>query len=302
MSTQTTGTAGDRRELTVRASMTRNVPLRPEEWDVLLHDLETCAAETDAGRMAFAVIDGQLRLHYMFGTDEELKADFWSLWNALHPTLTAYGHPYLAIDLVELPNRAWIAPLLDEAHFTLFGDWIDMERHEVHGMHPPAIPDGCTMRKATPSDFERILDIADEAYAQYGDGEVVMRARLNGAQWIGVLEEGGQIVAYAINAQPDSTGVGRILSAAVAPEAWGQGYGRVILEAAAYQLGTKDARRAVIRIVPEAPHAVETAMRASFRTGRRGLQFRRPTDEAAIAAALEEQRRVGMKVRFGEWR
>lgn len=295
-------TAGERRQLNARASMTRNVPLRPEDWDALLHDLDTSAAETDAGRMAFGVVDGQLRLHYMFGTDEELKADFWPLWNALHPNLAAYGHPYLAIDLVEVPNRAWITPLLDEAHFTQFGDWIDMERHEVHAMYPPVIPEGYAMRKATKRDFARIRAIADEAYGEYGDGAVAVQARLDSAQWIGVLEQAGAIVAYAINGGVDDRGIGRVLSAAVAPEAWGHGLGSVILEAAAYQLGTKEARRAVIRIVPAAPHAVQAAMHAGFRTGQRGLQYRRPTDETAIAAALDEQRRVGMKVRFGEWR
>jgi GNAT superfamily N-acetyltransferase len=157
------------------------------------------------------------------------------------------------------------------------------------------------LRRATAADADRIAAIEAQAYAPLADGERATRARLAAAGWTGVLEADGTVAGYAINAPP-AGGAGLVQSLGVATDARGRGFGRLLLTAAAYQLATTGARRALVRARPDLPRSTETAVAAGFRAGRSAVEFRRTLDEAAIAARLEERQVQGMKVRFGEWR
>jgi len=282
-------------------SLVANVPLPPAERAALLNDSDSMVVETEGGEMALAVERGQLRLHYAFDTNERMKLAYWPLWRPLHAELTAYGQPYVAIDLVQIPNRRWIEPLLEESDFERFGEWMDMEQIEVRELLPPEFPEGTRMRKATRADHRRIIAVASEAYEDYAAGDYAVKTWLASANWIGVLEQDGKVVAYAITGNIED-GIGRILSCGVAPEAWGQSLGRLVLQAAAYQIAHQGARKAVIRVYPASPRAMETATSVGFVPGQRGIEWRRLVDETEIARRKDERRLAGMKVRFGKWR
>jgi len=262
---------------------------------------DTEAVEVDGGEMALVMRDGQLHLMFAFDSTEIMKAAFNPMWAALKPKLNRYEVPYLRFDLVSFPVREWIDHMLDEADFLPFAEWIDMEHREPSGVLPPETPPGITIRKATSKDAPRIIKLESEAYGGYADGPEVTRARLGSSPWSGVLEEGGTVVAYAVNSAPRD-GAGRILSAAVTPESRGQGLGQVIVQAAAYQLAASGGRQLAVLARPDIPRSIETARAVGFRPGRAGMEFRRSLDEKANAARRKQRQVEGMKVRFGEWR
>jgi ribosomal protein S18 acetylase RimI-like enzyme len=169
-------------------------------------------------------------------------------------------------------------------------------------MTPPEIPEGFKMRRGSASrDGKAVMRIAGDAYGEWSDGEAAARVRLNGASWVGVLEEGGKAVAYALNSVAEGRR-GRVLSAAVDPEHWGRGLGQVIAAAAAYQLGTQGAHEVSVEVRPDIWAAARAATAAGFVVGRRGIEYRRPAADEEIQARREKLQVDGMKVRFGGWR
>jgi len=290
----------ERRVLEQRVAV-RNAPMNARDWEAVLDLDDTEAVEVDGGEMALVRRDGQLHLMFAFDSNEVMKAAFNPMWDALKPRLEQYDTPYLRCDLVSFPVREWIDHMLDEADFVPFAAWIEMEHRSPADITPPEAPPDVTIRKATPDDYGRISEIEADAYGAYSDGAQVTRERLESAPWVGVLEADGDVIAYAINAAP-ADGIGRVLSVAVAPEAWGGGLGQVILQAAAYQLAAAGARRVLALSRPDIPRSIETARAVGFRAGRSGSEFRRSLDEEANRARRQERHVQGMKVRFGDWR
>ena len=113
-----------------------------------------------------------------------------------------------------------------------------------------------------------------------------------------MLVEGDEVIGYAINDAPEN-GIGRVVSCAIAAEAWGRELGKVMLGAATYQLASAEARQAVVRARPDVPRSLPTAVAVGYRPGRSGFELRRTLDDEAIARRLEERRVAGVKVRFG---
>lgn len=281
----------------------RNIPTRDRDWEALLDADETEAVETDGGEMALVRLDGQLQLRFSFTDRELMKAAFNPMWGALHPHLASFGVDYVRFDLISFPVREWIDPMLDEAGFLPFGEWLEFERRDLADVTPPEFPAGVRLRRATAADADiaAVVAIEAEAYGRFADGERATRARLATAGWAGVLEAGGEIVGYAINEHPAGAGA-LVQSLGVAASARGNGYGRLLLEAAAYQLAAAGARRAFVRARPDIRRSAETATAAGFRPARSAVEFRRTLDEAAIEERLRNRQVQGMKVRFGEWR
>jgi ribosomal protein S18 acetylase RimI-like enzyme len=116
-----------------------------------------------------------------------------------------------------------------------------------------------------------------------------------------VLEANGEIAGFALNGGV-TRGEGQILAAAVAPEHWGNGYGQLVVSAAMYQLASREALHAAIKVRPDITQGLRTCAQLGFRHQRGGLEFRRDVDEAAIAQARETRRIAGVKARFGDWR
>ena len=279
----------------------RNIPRSVDAWEELLDRDDTEAVESDAGEMALAREYGQLQLHYAFDNLETLKESFGPMFAALRPKIAGSGYPYLQIDLVEHANRRWIENLLEEADFESMGEWLELVHRDLREVEPPEIPDDLTMRKGKPADFDAIVAIEGDACGDWRDGEHATRARLDGAGWFGVLEDGAEVIAYAINSAVDGRR-GEVLSCAVAPDQQGDGLGKLILGAATYQLASADAREAAVRVRPDIPQGARTATSLGYSVSRRGVQSRRITDEALIAERREEKRIRGMKARFGGWR
>lgn len=304
--TSSSGTFGrDTIEAAPRPSL-RNTPLRPREWDELLERDDVTSVRLDEGEMALVPRDGQLFLHFAFLGEEEGRQHFAELFNALEDDIEEEGWPYTRVDLVEMMNRIWIEPLLNDADFRQHGEWMEMERRELReDMPAPEIPEGYRMRRATEADHDAIVAIETAAYGDDTHGEEAARIRLQQAAWAGVLERSddadGAVVGYAINGAAQRN-VGRILSLAVDPESWGNGLGRVLIEAAAYQIASQGAARALVELNPLVGASIRAARDAGFRPGRRGIEWRRPTDPAVRASIRETERHTGVKARFGEWR
>ena len=292
----------ERRQLERAAPRLRNAPMRLRQWRDLLASDGVASIESKAGALVLAMRDGQLNMHYGFHELEETRRTFEALFDRLKPRLQSFRADYARIDLVQLPDRTWVEQLLYNVGFRSFGEWIEMEQPELDPQAPPPeVPEGIRLRRATPEDSARIVEIEADAHGGLGDGDAATRERIAGAGWVGVLEEQGELAGYAINA-PVADGEGRVLSVAVDPEWWGEGYGQLLLRAATYQLAASGARRAVVRARPEIPQALKTAQAAGYSVGLRGIEWRRLTDEAAVAARWERERQVGVKARFGNWR
>ena len=297
----TSGTFGGNAVEGLRPSL-RNSPLRPREWDELLARDDVTSVRLDEGEMALAPRDGQLFLHFAFLGEEEGRQQFGDLFAALEDDIAEEGWPYTRIDLVEMMNRIWIEPLLSDADFRQHGEWMEMERRELReDMPAPEIPEGYRLRRATEADHDAIVAIEAAAYGDDTAGEEATRIRLQQAAWTGVLEKDGVVVGYAVNSAAQRN-VGRIVSLAVEPESWGNGLGRTLVEAAAYQVASQGASRAVVELNPLVGPSIRAARDAGFRPGRRGIEWRRPTDADVRGAIREDERRTGVKARFGEWR
>ena len=82
---------------------------------------------------------------------------------------------------------------------------------------PPEIPEAFTMRRGDDDDHDAVVAMEAAAYDEDSLGEQTTRTQLEDAAWLGVLEQDGEPVAYAINDHA-SRAQARILSAAVDPE------------------------------------------------------------------------------------
>jgi len=292
----------ERQEIEETQPRIRNTPMRPRAWRELLEHDDIASVESELGAILLADQDGQLNLHYAFAGQEEMRYQFAPMFEELSPEIDSFDAEYLRIDLVQVPDRIWIEPLLHAADFRDFGEWIDMVRPGLDpNAPPPEFPQGLAMRRAAPQDADGIVAIEAAAYGDFSDGEVSTRQRLADGLWSGVLERNGELVAYAINGPVDRAEA-RILSAAVDPEAAGDGLGRLVIEAAVYQLTANEARSAVVRVRPELPQALKVSQAVGFSAGTGGVEWRRPADEQEITERREEEHSRGMKARFGDWR
>ncbi len=292
----------ERSELEETQPRIRNTPMRLRAWRELLESDDVASVESAVGAIVLADQDGQLNLHYAFAGQEEMRHQFAPMFDELSPEIDSFEAEYLRIDLVQVPDRNWIEPLLYRADFRDFGEWIDMVHSNLEpDAPPPEFPQEVTMRRAGPDDADRIVAIEAAAYGDFSDGEEATRQRLEDAFWSGVLERNGEAVAYAINGSVERAEA-RILSAAVDPEAGGNGFGRLVIAAAVYQLTANEARSVVIRVRPEIPQALKVTQAVGFAPGLGGVEWRRPVDEQEITETRLAERSRGVKARFGNWR
>ncbi len=282
--------------------MFHNTRIQPRAWRELLVSDDVAAIESDAGALLLALDEGQLNLHYGFADLEEMRLSFIPMFDELKDEIESFEADYVRIDLVQVPDRTWTEPLLHQTDFKEFGEWMDMVNAELDPeMPPPEFPSDVTMRRATPDDVEAIVELEAGAYGKFSDGETATLTRLEAAGWVGVLEKDGEIIAYAANGEVER-GAGRVISSGVHPEDRGNGYGKLILQAATYQLVTNDARHASVRVRPELAASLRVTQAVGYRPNLRGIEWRRHADEADIAADRMALRLSGVKARFGGWR
>ncbi|MEX2032086.1 MAG: GNAT family N-acetyltransferase [Dehalococcoidia bacterium] len=280
----------------------KNTPLRPRERQALLERPGTFYIESDNGEVFLVPDEGQQKLFWAFRDVESMRQDFAPMWKQVRERIDREEVDYVSTDVSGLPTREWLDPMLQDADFELFAEWMEMANPDLDQDAIPEFPDGVTMRKGTDADLERFYEIWSEAYGDHGDGPATFDWLTEQAAWAGALEDAdGDVVAFAFNS-PVERAEGRILAAAVAPEAWGHGYGRLILSAATYQLVANDAVRASVRVRPDIKQSLRTCADLGFKFARAGIEYRRSVDEEAIAAKREERRVAGVKARFGKWR
>lgn len=279
----------------------RNTPMSAREWEGLIDRPGVTSIGGDAGDLALVPQQGELALYWQFTNLDAMRQHFQPMFDELREEIAAADVDFITMDLVQVRERDWLKPLLDDASFDFFAEWLDMAHPGLDPEAIPEIPDHLTMRRATDDDVERMFEIWQQSYGDLAHAAGTFDYFLDQHSWTGALEEDGQVVGFAINGQVHAA-EGPILDMAVAPESWGKGYGKLLIEAAAYQLTTQDARRATLRVRPDIKPALRVCSEAGFRPGQGGLEYRRTTDEEAIAARFAAKKKAGVKARFGDWR
>ena len=279
----------------------RNTPVSAREWRERLDSPGATVIDAEVGQMAIVPERGQLTLRWAFTDIDTMRQHYTAMFDALKPEIADADVDFLTMDFVQVQNRDWLKPLLDDTDFHFFAEWIEMTHPGLDPEVIPEFPEGVTMRRATDDDVERMYEIWTEAYGDLVPGPGTFDYYLEHQTWTGALEQDGKVVAFAING-PVEAAVGEIFDAAVAPEARGHGYGQLVLAAAAYQFSTQEARRATVRVRPDIKQALRTCSELGFKPGKAGLEYRRTTDEEAIKQRRDERRVAGVKARFGGWR
>lgn len=279
----------------------RNVPLRPRERERLLQMPGTVHLTNERGEMMLVPLRGQYQLHWAYSDLEAMRALFPKMWTQIREKVNPDEADHVQMDLVGVQNRDWFDPMLNDADFFKFAEWMEMIHPDLDPTKVPEFPDSVTMRRATDDDLDAFSEIWSDAYGELNDGERTFEAMVEEVTWAGALEHDGKVVAFAMNGAVEGA-EGEILAACVAPDAWGSGYGRLVLAAAAYRHASQGAIRARIKVRPDIKQALKTCADLGFRFHRAGIEYRRPVDEEAIRQAREERRVVGVKARFGGWR
>ncbi len=292
-----------RRVLDETQTLMHNVPMSSREWRALVDDEDTLFVNDELGALALANVEGEYRLYWSFPTIDEMRSSFQPLFDELRPSLEELDVDFISTDLVEFLNRDWVLPVLKDADFEFFAEWMELVHPQLEADMIPEFPQGVTMRRAGDDDLDRLEEIWLAAPGEYADGITAFDHFIEEASWAGALasDADGSIVAFALNG-PAGGPEARIFAACVAPEARGHGYGAAVLQAAMYQLATQGTARARLRVRPDVPRGLRVASDLGFRQVRAGLEYRRINDEQALSERHEARRLAGVKVRFGSWR
>lgn len=286
---------------TDRVMLMRNTPINARAWETMVATPGVTSITSPVGDLALVPEEGEIALHWQFENLDSMRQHFQPMFDELRPEIAAADVDFVTMDLVQVRERDWLKPLLNDASFEFFAEWLDMAHPGLDPEFIPEFPEHLNMRRATNDDIERMFEIWQAAYGELARAAGTFDHFVELHTWAGVLEEGDAIVGFAING-PVVAAEGTILEVAVAPEHWGHGYGTLLLQAAAYQLTTQDARRATVRVRPDIKPSLRACTENGFRPGQGGLEYRRTTDEELIASRLAAKRNAGVKARFGKWR
>jgi len=284
-----------------RVMLMRNVPMNARAWSELTDTSGVTSISGDVGDLALIRQQGEIALYWQFEDLDSMRQHFQPMFEELREEIANADVDFVTMDLVQVRERDWLKPLLDDASFTFFAEWLDMTHPGLDPEAIPEFPEHLTMRRATDDDVKRMFEIWNAAYGELARAAGTFDYFFDVHSWAGVLEADGEILGFAVNGAVKAA-EGQVLELAVAPEHWGNGYGKLLLEAAIYQLTTQDARRATVRVRPDIKPALRLCSEAGFRPGQGGLEYRRTTDEEQIAERLAAKRKAGVKARFGGWR
>ncbi len=279
----------------------RNRPQSERSWQALMETPGATVVDAGAGQLVLVPEEGQLRLYWAFIDLDTMRQHYTPMFEELRPEIQQADVDFISMDLVQVQNRDWLRPLIDDTDFEFFAEWVDMEHPGLDPESIPDFPEGVSMRRATDDDVDGLYEIWQAAYGELVRSPGTFDHYLDHHTWIGALERSGKVVGFAINGPVDRA-EGVIFDVAVAPEERGNGYGELLLAAAAYQLTTQEARRATIRVRPDIKQALRICTQLGFKPGTGGLEYRRTSDEEAILARREARRLAGVKARFGGWR
>lgn len=280
----------------------RNTPKSQNEWKKLIDSEGVTSIEADFAQMAIVQEKGQLTVHWAFEDINVMREHFLPMFEELKPEIADADVEFIALDLVQFQNRDWIQPLLTDANFYFFAEWMNMEHPGLDPESIPEFPDKVNMRHATDDDVEKMYSIWTESYGELTVSPATFDYYLERQSWIGVLEQDNEMTGFAING-PVVAGAGEIFEVAVDSRFDDEGYKSLLLSAAVYQLTTQGARRASIKVRPDIKNALRTCADQGFRPVVGGLEYRRSTDEKYnLAKQKERSSASGVKARFGDWR
>ena len=280
----------------------RNTPKSQSDWKKLIDSKGVTSIDTDFAQMAIVQEKGQLTVHWGFEDINVMREHFLPMFEELKPEIADAEVEFIALDLVQFQNRDWIQPLLKDANFYFFAEWMEMEHPGLDPERIPDFPDDVIMRQATDDDVEKMYSIWIESYGDLTVSPATFAYYLENQTWIGALEHRDEVIGFAING-PVSSGSGEIFDVAVDSKFDDEEYKSLLLSAAVYQLTTQDARRASIKVRPDIKNALRTCADLGFRPGVGGLEYRRSTDEEYNLAKQQERSSAsGVKARFGDWR
>ena len=278
----------------------RNEPLDSRKRTNLLEQDETVHLSSPNGELILAHENGQQSLYWGFDSIDSMRKEFAVMWEEALVSVEREDIDYISMNLSQVSTRDMVLPILETASFKQFAEWIEM-LHPDLPQSPPVISSGIDMRRAGEDDLDSFEIIWSDALGDLTDGLATFDDFASRADWAGALTLDNEVVGFAFNGTSNS-GDGEVLTAAIAPNHWGKGYGRELLEAALYQMGTSDHRRAVIRVRPDVRQALKICSALGMRHSAGGVEWRRSIDESEINLELEASRKAGVKARFGGWR
>ena len=148
----------------------KNAPLRPRQRRDLLERDTTYSIESENGEVILAYERGQQQVWWGFRSVEDMRTDFPQMWPEVLKQVDRDHVDYITMDIAGLPTRTWLDPLLQDADFAFFAEWMDMANPDIASAEVPEFPEGVRMRKADEDDLQRFYAIWTEAYGEYGDG------------------------------------------------------------------------------------------------------------------------------------
>ena len=278
----------------------RNEPLNSGKRIGLLEQDGTVHLSSATGELILAHENGQQSVYWGFDSIDSMRKEFLSMWDELLTSVERDDIDYISMNLSQVAARDMVLPILETASFKQFAEWIEM-LHPDLPESPPVFSAGIEMRRAGEDDLDIFENIWSESLGDLTDGLATFDDFASRADWAGALTLDGEVIGFAFNGTAIS-GDGQVLTAAVAPSQWGNGYGKELLQAALYQLGSADHRRAIIRVRPDVRQALKTCSELGMRHSAGGIEWRRSVDEEEIKLELEARRKAGVKARYGGWR
>jgi hypothetical protein len=123
---------------TERVILMRNTPMSAREWQELTNVPGVTSISADAGDLALIRQQGELALYWQFEDLDAMRQHFQPMFEEMRPEIADADVDFVTMDLVQVRDRDWLKPLLDDASFTFFAEWMDMTHP---GLDPDAIPE-----------------------------------------------------------------------------------------------------------------------------------------------------------------
>ena len=278
----------------------KNQPRSLVRRQELLTDGETVHLPCDGGELILAYENGQQSVHWGFDSVDAMRLNFASLWSAASSSIDRDNIDHIVMNIEQLAQRDLVIPILQQESFELFAEWIELIHPELPDA-PPEFSTGISLRRAQEEDLDIFESIWQDSLGELSDGLATFDYFAAEASWAGALELDGKVIGFAFNSL-DGSSVGRVLTGAIARDHWGQGYGKELMHAALYQLGSEGVTKAIIRLRPDITQALKTCSGLGMRHHAGGIEWRRSTDETQIQEEIEARRKAGVKARYGNWR
>ena len=104
----------------------RNTPMQDNDWAELIELPGVTSVAADVGSLALVPQMGEVALYWQFTSLDSMRQHFQPMFDELRPEIKESGVDFISMDMVQVRDRDWIQPLLDDAHFEFFAEWLGM--------------------------------------------------------------------------------------------------------------------------------------------------------------------------------